>query len=56
MKKEREYAGLLEAMKEHNLSKGFILTYNQEDREVQEDREILVLPVWKWLSSHFSIA
>lgn len=47
--KTREISGLMSALKEFNLKKGFILTYNQDDEFLIEDKEIKVLPVWKWL-------
>ncbi|MFH1642950.1 MAG: ATP-binding protein [Nanoarchaeota archaeon] len=43
--KERETAGLREAMKKFNLRKGTILTMNQEDKL----DGIEIVPVWKWL-------
>jgi predicted AAA+ superfamily ATPase len=46
---EREIKGLLEALKEFKLREGLILTYNQEDRFVIEDKIIKAIPVWKWL-------
>ena len=42
--KEREVAGLKEAMDKFNLSKGKIITFNQEDRLW----EISLIPFWKW--------
>jgi uncharacterized protein len=47
--KEREIAGLLEAMKEFKLKKGLILTYEQEEEIKLEGKKIIVKPVWKWL-------
>lgn len=46
---EREIEGLLEAMKEFKLDSGLILTLNQEDKIVRENKTIIVTPVWKWL-------
>ena len=53
--KEREINGLVEALKEHKLKEGLILTLNQED-EIKIDntkngtsKKIIVKPVWKWL-------
>lgn len=43
--KEREIAGLQEAMEELKVDRGIILTYNQEDKI----GSIKVLPVWKWM-------
>jgi len=47
--KDRELNGLLEAMEKFKLKKGLILTYNQEDEIVIEDKKIIIKPVWKWL-------
>ena len=47
--KDREINGLLEAMNELKLSKGLILTYNQEDKFEIEGKKIILKPVWKWL-------
>ncbi|SFT69062.1 hypothetical protein SAMN04489724_1629 [Algoriphagus locisalis] len=41
---QRELQGLKEAMKETELSSGYIITYNQED----QFEEITVTPAWKW--------
>jgi uncharacterized protein len=43
--KPRELAGLLEAMKEFKLSKGVIITYNQEEII---SHEVSVVPFWKF--------
>ena len=45
--KEREIKGLLEAMQTHQLSKGTILTMDEEGEE--KELGIDILPVWKWL-------
>jgi len=47
--KEREFNGLVEAMKEVDLDEGIILTYDQEDRFEIEKKRIIVKPIWKWL-------
>jgi predicted AAA+ superfamily ATPase len=49
--KERELGGLLEAMDTFHLSKGLILTMEQEEDIKVEKKTIRVLPVWKWLLS-----
>ncbi|MDE1824972.1 MAG: ATP-binding protein [Candidatus Micrarchaeota archaeon] len=48
--KEREFNGLVEALKEVDLSEGLILTYDQEDTFKIEKKRIIVKPVWKWLT------
>ena len=47
--KDREINGLFNALKEFNLKEGRILTYDQDDTVVIENKKILVQPVWKWL-------
>ncbi|MFH1711558.1 MAG: ATP-binding protein [Nanoarchaeota archaeon] len=45
----REINGLVEAMDKFKLKEGLILTYDQEDKFVIENKKITVKPVWKWL-------
>lgn len=47
--KERELRGLLSALEEFSLKTGLILTYNQEDEFLVNNKKIRVKPVWKWL-------
>ena len=47
--KKREYKGLLEVMKIHKLKQGLILTYDNEEELVIENKKIIIKPVWKWL-------
>lgn len=47
--KTREYNGLLAAMKRFQLSEGLLLTYDQEDEDIVENKKINIKPVWKWL-------
>lgn len=47
--KEREINGLVEALNEHNLEKGYILTNNQEDKLFVDGKTLIVEPVWSWL-------
>ncbi|MEK6961500.1 MAG: ATP-binding protein [Nanoarchaeota archaeon] len=47
--KEREIKGLVAALKEFKLKEGTILTFNQTDKLVFEDKKITVIPVWKWM-------
>lgn len=46
---DREIGGLREALENFQLSKGLILTGNQEDEWKDEDFTITIKPVWKWL-------
>ncbi|HEX2583471.1 MAG TPA: ATP-binding protein, partial [Chlamydiales bacterium] len=51
--KQREYRGLLEAMRIYQLTEGLILTLDEEGfEEIDESngkRQITITPVWKWL-------
>jgi predicted AAA+ superfamily ATPase len=47
--KDLETNGLKEALDKFKLSRGLILTFNQEDNLEAGGRDILVKPVWKWL-------
>jgi uncharacterized protein len=47
--RERETGGLAGAMEVHGLSKGTILTYQQEETIKHGDTTIRVMPAWKWL-------
>lgn len=51
--KEREIAGLVEAMDEFSLSKGIIVTENEEQHETitmkDKQYDIAIVPIWKWL-------
>jgi len=46
---DREISGLVEAMNKFKLKKGLILTLNQKDEFQIENKQIIVMPVWKWL-------
>ena len=47
--KERELAGLEEALSRFKLSSGMLLTYGQEDELSVGGKTVFVKPVWKWL-------
>ncbi|MBU1245844.1 MAG: ATP-binding protein [Nanoarchaeota archaeon] len=47
--KERELAGLFEAMNKFHLKEGLILTYDQIDEFKIKGKKIIVMPTWKWL-------
>ena len=49
--KDREIAGLEQAMNKFKLKEGLILTYDQEENIQIKDKKIKVIPVWKWLLS-----
>ena len=47
--RDREFDGLLAAMKEFDLPEGLLLTNAQEEEIKVDNRKITVKPVWKWL-------
>ena len=47
--KERELAGLMEAMEKFELDDGLLLTKDEEDQVEIGRKKIKVFPVWKWL-------
>lgn len=46
---DREYGGLVAAMKELQVDKGVILTMNQSDMACVDGYSIETVPVWKWI-------
>ncbi len=48
--KEREINGLVEALNQFKLKKGIIVTFDQEDLLMFEDKTIELIPIWKFLS------
>lgn len=44
----RELKGLMEALTFFDLEEGIIITMNQEDEIVQDEKKIHVIPAWKW--------
>lgn len=46
---KRETEGLNEAMEFAGLKKGYMLTFDQEDKIILGDKEMIVKPVWQWL-------
>jgi predicted AAA+ superfamily ATPase len=51
---ERESKGLLDAMEILNFSEGYILTMDETDCFVFDDKTIYVKPVWKWYLENLS--
>jgi len=47
--RDRELDGLAGAMAMHNLTKGIIITYHQEEVLTHNGYAIQVMPAWKWL-------
>ncbi len=46
--KNREINGLVNACKKFNLNKGFIITYDNEDKLLVNEIEIYLIPFYKW--------
>ncbi len=46
---EREMGGLLEALTLFKLSSGTIITMEQEEELLRENKTIRIIPAWKWL-------
>jgi len=46
---KREINGLIEVMKEYKLKEGLILTEDQEEEKMIDNKKIRVIPIWKWL-------
>ncbi|MCK5234012.1 MAG: ATP-binding protein [Candidatus Aenigmarchaeota archaeon] len=47
--KEREIAGLLEAIETYRLKEGLILTLDEEGEIITNNKKITIKPVWKWM-------
>ena len=47
--KQREINGLLDAMTAYHLKEGLILTEDESDSILIEDKKINMMPVWLWL-------
>ena len=47
--REREISALLKASISYKVEKLIIITYSQEEIIKQEDKQIAIIPVWKWL-------
>lgn len=47
--REREINGLLSAMHKFKQKTGLIITYDQENEIIKENKKIIIKPVWKWL-------
>jgi len=49
--KDREIKGLIGAMEKFDISKGLIITQNYESKKIINEKEIVFIPLWKWLLS-----
>jgi predicted AAA+ superfamily ATPase len=47
--KTREYEGLLAAMQEFSVPKGYIITNSQEETIEYKGNSIELVPAWKWI-------
>lgn len=47
--KQRELAGLQEAMQTYSLQEGWILTMSEEEKIFLDNHVIHIVPLWKWL-------
>ncbi|MBW6451953.1 MAG: ATP-binding protein [DPANN group archaeon] len=47
--KKREIDGLLEAMSKYKLNEGLILTSENEETIILENKKIIIKPIWKWM-------
>lgn len=47
--KEREIKGLIEAMEKFGAPKGLIITQDYESKEMINGKEIVYIPLWRWL-------
>jgi len=47
--RQREIRGLIQALKQFDLSEGTIVTLDEEKEMDVEGRKIIVRPSWKWL-------
>ena len=52
--RKREISGVLEAMDSYSLNSGLILTMETEEEIIpDENRKIMVIPVWKWMLADY---
>ncbi len=49
--RDRELAGIVDALETYGLSRGTIITLGEEDLLERAGREIKIVPAWKWLLS-----
>ena len=46
--RKREIEGLLSAMDSFGLKKGFIITSDTEEHLRKENKQITIIPFWRW--------
>ena len=49
--REREIKGLMDALRFFDCNQGYLVTKNYEETIVQDNKEIIIIPLWKWLLS-----
>jgi len=49
---DRELNGIIAALEFFNLEKGIIVTLNQEDLLIKDNKTIQLIPAWKWFESN----
>ena len=47
--RDREFEGLIEALNEYKLKEGLIVTEDQSEELVIDNKKIFVVPIWQWL-------
>jgi predicted AAA+ superfamily ATPase len=47
--RQREFDGLMDALEKYNLKEGIIITRQQEDVVVIDNKKIKIIPAWKWM-------
>ena len=47
--RKREVTGLVEALTFFNCNQGYLLTKDHEETAVYDNKNIMILPLWKWL-------
>jgi len=45
----KDIKGLLRFMGSFNIKKGFVISREQEKKQTYNDKEISIIPAWKWL-------
>ncbi len=48
--RKRELRGLIEAMKTYNLDAGLIITENEKETIIIDDKTIIIKPIYEWLN------
>jgi len=46
--KKRKLKALIKTMNETNINEGYIITSNEEEKIIKDDKKIYIKPAWKW--------